>query len=68
MTDRSEVLRMRRFWITICVVLLCMLTGCGNDAAVNENAVEQEQPVWVITEQRSYDAEGNLQRKSQRHL
>jgi len=48
----------------ICVVLLCMITGCGNDAAVNENAVEQEEPVWVITEQRSYDAEGNLQSSS----
>lgn len=55
---------MRRFWITICVVLLCMLTGCGNDAAVNENAVEKEEPVWVMIEQRSYDAEGNLQSSS----
>lgn len=55
---------MKRIWITICVVLLCMLTGCGNDAAVNENAVEKEAPVWVITEQRSYDAEGNLQSSS----
>ena len=51
---------MRRFWITICVVLLCMLNGCGNDAAVNENAVEQEQPVWVITEQVSYDENKEL--------
>ena len=51
---------MRRFWVTICVVLLCMLTGCGNDAAVNENAVEQEQPVWVITEQVSYDENKEL--------
>ncbi|MBE6112943.1 MAG: hypothetical protein E7195_08025 [Peptococcaceae bacterium] len=55
---------MRRVWMIICVVLLCMITGCGNDAAVNENAVEQEEPVWVITEQRSYDAEGNLQSSS----
>ena len=59
MTDRSEVLRMRRFWITICVVLLCM-TGCGNDAAGNDNAVEKEETVWVITEEVSYDENKGL--------
>ena len=51
---------MRRFWMTICVVLLCMMSGCGNDAAVNENAMEQEEPVWVITEQVSYDENKEL--------
>lgn len=51
---------MRRFWMTICVVLLCMMTGCGNDAAVNENAMEQEEPVWVITEEVSYDENKEL--------
>ena len=51
---------MRRFWMTICVVLLCMMSGCGNDAAVNENAVEKEEPVWVITEEVSYDENKEL--------
>lgn len=51
---------MRRFWMTICVVLLCMMSGCGNDAAVNENAVEKEEPVWVMTEQVSYDENKEL--------
>ena len=46
--------------MTICVVLLCMMTGCGNDAAVNENAVEKEEPVWVITEEVSYDENKEL--------
>ncbi len=64
MTGKSEVLNMKRIWIIICAVLLCVLTGCGNNAAVNENAAEKEEAVWVITEQRSYDAEGNLQSSS----
>lgn len=51
---------MRKFWMIICVVLLCMMTGCGNDAAVNENAMEQEEPVWVITEEVSYDENKEL--------
>lgn len=47
---------MKRFGVFLCVMLLLMISGCSQEDAL---MIEDEGPVWVITEQESYDDKGN---------
>ena len=51
---------MKRIWIMLLAIMLILTTGCENEAQKSELSAERDEPVWVMTEQISYDANGNV--------
>lgn len=47
---------MKRIWILLCVLVLCLVTGCNHA----DDVQTETEPVWVITEQVTYDENKEL--------
>ena len=47
---------MKRIWILLCVIVLCLTAGCNHA----DDVKTETEPVWVITEQVTYDENKEL--------
>ncbi len=52
---------MKRFGVFLCVMLLLMISGCSQEDTL---MIEDEGPVWVITEVVSYDSDDNVETRT----